>query len=805
MFCSVAATLALSLTAFAQSDLKGRITDTETGDPLPGAVVLVQGTYLGTSAGPDGNFILHNLKAGSCCLVVKYISYVTDTVCVSIPYGENLAIGLRSDASARQEVIIQSTRAGDNSPMTYTSVSKEELAKNNFGQDLPYLLNQQPSVVTTSDAGAGVGYTGLRIRGSDASRVNVTINGVPVNDAESQGTYWVDLPDIVSSAENIQIQRGVGSSTNGAGAFGGTVSLQTDNTSRNPYAMISTSGGSFNTWRVTTKAGTGIMNNHWSFETRLSKLGSDGYIDRGSSDLSSWYMSGAYLGKKLTIKAITFAGREKTYQCWYGVPQDSLKTNRTYNPAGEYYDSNGHLTYYDNETDNYRQDYYQLHFVLKANPNWNINWSLHATKGIGYYEEYRWGDDLHNYGFTDSLLGPTDLVRRKWLDNWFYGIVYGFNYDSHKKLTMTIGGGANNYEGKHYDEIIWSLTQPRGITPVYRYNNDFAHKADVNVFVRMNYQPTESASLYADLQVRNLMYGFNGPDTTGTVLPQSVSLLFVNPKAGISFRTTERSMAYFSIAVGNKEPNRDDYVNSSASSRPKPETLYDAEAGWKFGSEKVFANANLYYMYYKNQLVLTGKVNDVGAYTRENVDASFRRGAELMFGAKLMEQFTVSANLALSQNKIIGYHEFIDDYDNGVQVDSAHGTTDIAFSPAIVSGLELAWESPKGFRAAIQEKFVGKQFLDNTSNDQRSIDAYATTGLTLSWTAIKRVEGANIRTKPFLMDELTFGVQLNNLLNTMYVSNGYTYGYIYGGQYNLYNYYYPQAGINMMGIITMKF
>lgn len=805
IICSVAAALVLSLNLFAQSEVKGKVTNTETGEGLAGAVILVQGTYAGTTADANGDFVLHNVKGNSCCLIVKYIAYVTDTVCVSLPAAAPVAIGLRADPASMQEVIIQAVRSGDNSPMTYSNVSNDDIAQQNFGQDLPYLLNMQPSVVTTSDAGAGVGYTGIRIRGSDASRVNVTINGVPVNDAESQGTYWVDIPDIASSTENIQVQRGVGSSTNGAGAFGGSVNLQTDGIRAQPFAEVRTSGGSFNSWRVTAKAGTGILNNRWSFETRLSKSGSDGYIDRGSSDLSSWYFSGTYLGKKLTVKAITFSGREKTYQCWYGVPQDSLKTNRTYNPAGEYYDRNGNLAYYDNQTDNYQQDYYQLHFVLRANAHWNVNWSLHATKGKGYYEEYRMGDFLSDYGFNDSLQSTSDLVRRLWLDNWFYGIVYGIHYDSHQKFTMTIGGGANNYEGKHYDEIIWGTNLPAGTPPVYRYNNDFAHKSDVNVFARMNYQVSPKINLYADLQYRNVMYGFNGLDTLGNVLPQDVSLSFFNPKAGLMVRVSERSLAYASFAVGNKEPNRDDYVNSSELSRPKPETLYDGEAGWKFRGEIVFADANLYYMQYKNQLVLTGKVNDVGAYTRENVAQSYRRGIELSAGLLMGKQLTLTANTAISQNKIVNYHEFIDDYDNGVQIDSLHSLSDIAFSPNMVSAIALSWEHPKGFRATLQEKFVGKQFLDNTSNDSRSIDPYACTNLTLSWTAIKRIEGANIKTKPYAMDELTFGLQVNNLLNTMYVSNGYTYGFVYGGSYNLYNYYYPQAGLNVMGMVTMKF
>ncbi|HET6991124.1 MAG TPA: TonB-dependent receptor, partial [Bacteroidia bacterium] len=656
-----------------------------------------------------------------------------DTECLDLPQAAPLKVMIPLEGAVIEEVIVSSTRANENSATAYSNLSKEDLAKNNFGQDLPYLLDQTPSVVTCSDAGTGIGYTGIRIRGSDNTRVNVTINGIPVNDAESQGTYWVDLPDVVSSTDNIQIQRGAGTSTNGAGAFGGSINLQTDGVQAKPYGEVMTSGGSFNTFRTTVKGGTGLMDNGWAFDARLSRMNSDGYIDRGSSDLHSWYLSGGWYGKNVSVKAIAFSGTEKTYQCWYGVSQDSLKAgNRTDNPAGLYYDANGGIHYYDNETDNYQQDYYQLHFLARANDNWTFNAALHATKGKGYYEEYRQGDLLSDYGLDTGSVS-TDLVRRLWLDNWFYGITYGAHYDSHKKTELIIGGGTNNYEGQHYDEIVWAQYLPAGTPVVYRYDNNYARKLDANIFARLNYQATEKLNLFADLQFRMVDYHFTAPDVSGDLLPSEAKLNFFNPKAGATFRLNEKNQFYYSFSTAHKEPNRDDFVSSTINSRPKSEVLYDNEAGWKFGSNNLSVAANLYYMDYVNQLVLTGKVNDVGAYTRVNVPNSYRAGIELEAGYKICKSLSFMANATYSQNKIRNYQEYLDDYDNGGQVVNVYSNTDIAFSPSIISAASLTYKCKKGFSATFTEKYVGKQYLDNTSSDLRKLDAYAVSGLRLSY------------------------------------------------------------------------
>ncbi len=788
----MAAFLVLPAMLVAQNKVTGKITNAKTGEEMPFVSVQLSGTFRGALSDIDGNFTIDNVAGTNCCLIIKYVGYQTDTACLDLPQTNPLNISL-IPGKVLEEVIVNSTRANENSAMAYTTVTKEDLQKNNFGQDLPYLLDQQPSVVTTSDAGTGIGYTGIHIRGSDATRVNVTINGIPVNDAESQGTYWVDIPDIVSSTDNIQIQRGVGTSTNGAGAFGGSVNLQTDAVSAKPYGEIMTSGGSFNTFRTTMKAGTGIMENGWAFDARMSRTASDGYIDRGSSNLESWYLSGGWYGKNISVKAIAFSGKEKTYQCWYGVPQDSLKTNRTFNPAGMYIDANGKIQYYDNETDNYQQDYYQLHFLARANDNWTFNAALHATKGFGYYEEFRQGEQLSDYGL-DTAGVYTDLVRRLWLNNWFYGITYGAHYDSHKKTELIIGGATNNYEGQHYNEIVWAQFLPPGTPSVYRYGVDFAHKLDANIFARLNYQASEKLNLFVDLQYRYVNYHFTGLDTSGNALPQAAKLNFFNPKAGATFRINEKNLTYISFSTGHKEPNRDDYVNSTIISRPKPETLYDGELGWKFRSNKVSLSANLYYMYYINQLVLTGKINDVGAYTNENVPKSFRSGIELEAGYKICKSLSFAANTTYSMNKIMNYNEYIDNYDNGQQNLNVYKSTDIAFSPTITGAASFSYKCEKGFSATLMEKFVGKQYLDNSSSALRQLDPYAVTNLRLSWTF-----------KPKFLKELTTAIQVNNLLNTKYSSNGYTYGYIQGGGYQYFNYYFPQAGINFLGMVDLKF
>lgn len=798
------AALILPVFAFAQPyEVKGKVTDTA-GAPIPFAVVNLQGSYLHTQTAIDGSFKL-TVPAGRACLEVHVLGYVNSVHCIESAQND-IIIPMYASPFMRDEVVVTSTRVDDKSGTAFTNVDKSQIEAQNFGQDLPYILSTQTSVVTTSDAGNGIGYTGLRIRGSDANRINVTINGIPVNDAESQGTFWVDIPDIASSTDNIQIQRGVGTSTNGAGAFGGSLNLQTETVHSDPYSELLFSGGSFNSWRATAKAGTGIINNRWSFDVRMSQLGSDGFIDRGASDLRSWYLSGGYYGDKLTVKAITFSGRERTYQCWYGVPEDSIKAeNYTYNPAGMYIDSAGNEAFYKDQVDNYGQDYYQLHFTYQTAPKWILNWSLFATKGKGYYEEYRQYDDLANYGVNDSAGSVNDVVRRRWLNNWYYGATFAARFNSGKGTQLTVGGASATYDGKHYGELIWATGVPAGHVYGDTYYRDSAQKMDNNMYIKVNHAIGKKLNMFADVQVRMIDYQFTGFDSSGSQLPQDASYLFVNPKAGMFYAITGKQTVYASVGMGNKEPNRDDFTNSSPESRPKHEQLTDVEAGWKFATAAAAVEVNFYHMMYRNQLVLTGKVNDVGAYTRENVASSFRRGVEITFGYNITKQFNFSGNLTLSQNKIEQLDEYIDDYDNGGQLHNIYNNTDIAFSPSVISAGIISWKHAKGFGASLTGKYIGVQYLDNTQQSSRQIDPYFTLNFGASWSPIKySMPAANEKRKERMMSELTFGVQVNNLLNTMYSANGYTYGYVWGGM-NRYNYYYPQAGINVMAMMVMKF
>lgn len=718
------------------------------------------------------------------------------------------------------ELLIKSLRVTDENGVAYTTINKEELNKLNLGQDLPILLNFQPSVVTTTDAGAGVGYTGLRIRGSDATRINVTINGVPVNDAESQGVFWVNTPDLISSLNSIQIQRGVGASTNGAGAFGASINLQTDQHSEKAFAEINNSFGSFNTFKHTVKAGTGLINDKFVVEGRLSKITSDGFIDRASSDLKSFFLTGGYHGKKTMIKMNIFSGQERTYQAWYGVPESRLRGNRAEMEA--YADRNGldeqerqrllqsnSRTYnpywYNNEVDNYQQDYYQAFVTHQITNNWNFHAGLHYTKGRGYFEQYRKNDNLANYNLPPVILGgdtllTSDLIRRRWLDNDFYGTVFSTNYNT-EKLDLTIGGGWNRYEGKHFGEVIWARYASNSEIRHRYYDND-ATKTDFNTFAKATYKLTAALSSTIDLQYRRVDYNFVGlavDDNLGTrPTDQTANFNFFNPKLAISYYFNDRNQVYASWGVGNKEPNRNDFTESSVNSRPTHETLLDYEAGFRRTSRLINWQTNVYFMDYHNQLVLTGQVNDVGAFTRTNVARSYRAGIELEAALKISKKLTWRANATLSQNKILNYTEFTSVYDEDFnelpQLQEKFSRTNIAFSPNTIVGSQIEYHPIENFTLALLSKYVGRQYLDNTSNRNRQLDAYYTQDIRLSYLW-----------KPKFGGEVNFNLLLNNVLNTQYESNGYTFGYIYAGERIQENFYYPQAGTNFLLGVNVRF
>lgn len=803
--------------SFSQNNsLTGVVKTEDTQETISGAVVQVENSFSAAVTDRDGKFTLQNLKVGNYRLIISHISFEKQIVEASVPSSSEIVVLMKKKIYLSEEVTITALRATAHSAVAFTNVSKDELEKNNLGQDIPYLLNMTPSVVVTSDAGTGIGYTGIRIRGSDATRVNVTLNGVPVNDAEAHGVYWVDLPDLASSIDNIQIQRGVGTSTNGAGAFGGSVNIQTQKFSAAPYGSISSSFGSFNTWKNTVGFGTGLINNKsdtsragFSFDGRLSKITSDGYIDRAASDLKSLYLSGGYFGSRSSLRFIIMSGKEKTYQAWYGVPQDSLKTNRTFNPAGIYYDANGKINYYDNQTDNYRQDYYQLIYSKELRNNWDLNLTAHYTKGKGYYEEYKPADDYYGegalsfYGLPDVIIGSdtittTNLIRRKWLDNDFYGLTWSANKNA-KRWRLILGGALNQYAGDHFNEIIWAQNLPANIlTTPYEYESSDALKTDMNIFGKLIYDASARLHLFGDLQLRAVGYRFPGFTDSLEARQQQVVVSFFNPKAGVTYDFNNRNSVYASVSLGGKEPVRDDYVNSTPSSRPKPEYMSDVEAGYKYKSNKTSAGINFYFMNYNDQLALTGQVNDVGEYTRKNISESYRAGVEAEAAFLFSEKFNAAFNVTLSSNKINSHSEFIDEYDStgnySGQQKNDFGKTDIAFSPSMISAFMLNYSPVKNFTASLQSKYVGEQFLDNTSNENKKLDSYFVNDFRLKW---------NVTTK--LFKEFSLTLLVNNVLDEVYESNGYTYGYVSARETVSENLLYPQAGRNFLAGASIKF
>lgn len=814
----VATLTLLSLRVCAQFSISGTIRDAKTKVSLAGATVHLEESNQYAISDELGRFQLLRLKPGSYVVQIKYIGYADKTESVLVQQNLELNIAMEETSQMTEEVIVYATRANDKMPTTFTNVGKQTIQKQNFGQDLPMLLNWTPSVVTTSDAGAGVGYTGIRIRGSDATRINVTINGIPYNDAESLGTYWVDVPDVASSSQSIQIQRGVGTSTNGAGAFGASINLQTNTRNDVPYGTLINSAGSFGTHRHTLGFGTGLLENHWVFDGRVSKIASDGYVDRASSDLQSYYFAGGFYTGKSMIKAIVFGGKERTYQSWYGVPQTRLNndfdgmaitaSNEGWNDAqiDNLLKSNSrtfNAYTYKNQVDDYRQDHYQLHFSHHLEEALTANVAFHLTKGKGYYEEYRYNDSFANYGLQDITIGDStisssDIIRRRWLDNNFYGVTYSLSYEK-EKLNVIVGGALNRYDGDHFGEIIWA--QVTTVPTEYRYYFNNGDKRDFNVYAKANYQVTDKLSAFLDLQYRMITYKTNGIENKQNPFALQANFNFFNPKVGMTYALTENKQLYASYSIANREPVRDDFVDGRFNVKPitpKPETLRNLEVGYRTTSDNYTFSANYYLMDYKNQLVLTGALNDVGSSLRTNADKSYRTGIELEGLFKLSDKFKWNVNLTLSRNKIKNFAESITDsgldWDAYIVIERKYSNTDISFSPNVIGGSALSFLPVRNVEVTALTKYVGKQFLDNTSNTERTIDAYLVNDLRILYTW-----------RPKFIQEIDFSILLNNILDTKYSSNGYTWGYLGGGKEYRENYFYPQAGRNFMAMVTMKF
>ena len=670
------------------------------------------------------------------------------------------------------EVLVSAVRVTTKTPISFSNLDKQEIKFRNLGQDIPILMNFLPSVVTTSDAGNGVGYTGIRVRGSDATRVNVTINGIPYNDAESSGTYFVDMPDFASSVQSLQLQRGVGTSTNGAGAFGASLNLLTDSYSKESSGEISNSAGSFNTRKSTVKFSSGLLNNHFELAGRLSNIDSHGYVDRASSDLKSYFLQGTYVGKTTLIKALVFGGKEKTYQSWYGVDGETLNNDRTFNAAGMYTDAFGNTRFYDNQTDNYQQDHFQLHWNEKNSKNWSTNLALHYTKGSGYYEEYQNAQSFADYGLTPidvngTVINTTDLIRQKWLDNDFYGTTFSTNYKK-DNLDLIIGGGWNKYEGKHFGKIIWARFASTSELGDHYYD-DFATKTDGNIFAKANYQLTDKVSLYGDLQYRTVNYKADGVQPT--VVDDTFN--FFNPKAGLNYSFNNKNTFYFSYAKANREPNRTDYEGGNA----KPEKLDDYELGWRYVGDKTKVNTNIYFMNYKDQLILTGNLDNVGNPIRSNSDKSYRLGLEVDATFALSKQVFIRPNFTLSRNKNLDLNVSGNNY----------GITTIAYSPSIIAGNILVYKPIGNLQISWFSKFVGEQYLNNIELPAAKLRDYFVNDLNIAY---------EIKTKSVFKSIVLTGL-VNNILDKKYVSNGY--------MYDVYPYYYPQAGINFLAGVSLKF
>lgn len=810
--------MVISLGASAQLSIRGVVRDAKTNAVLPGATVQLEGAERLSITDDTGHFLFDGLTPGTYSVRTKFIGYADKLETVNLQSNVELIFPLAESFQMTDEVIVYATRANDKTPTTYSTIDKQTIDKQNFGQDLPMLLNWTPSVVTTSDAGAGVGYTGMRIRGSDGTSINVTINGIPFNDAESLGTYWVDVPDVASSVQSMQVQRGVGTSTNGAGAFGASINLQTNTRNDTPYATLINAIGSFGTHRHTVGFGTGLLSKKWEVEGRLSKIASDGFIDRASSDLQSYYFSGGFYEGNTVVKALVFGGKERTYQAWYGVPESRLKgdpeamemtasnegwndeqienlltsNSRTFNPYT-----------YENQVDDYKQDHYQLHFSHRFSDALTANISTHYTKGKGFYEEYRYNDKFKNYGLADVVIGDSvmassDIIRRRWLDNDFYGVTYSLNYER-EKFNLVLGGGWNRYDGDHFGEIVWA--QVTTVPTLYQYYLNNGDKRDFNIYMKGNYQVTEKLSAFLDLQYRGITYKTSGIENKQNNFALQADFDFFNPKAGVTFALSNTKQLYASYSIANREPVRNDFVDASFNTKPitpKAETLRNLEVGYRASSDRYTISANYYLMDYRNQLVMTGALNDVGASLRTNVAKSYRTGIELEGLIKISDKLRWNVNVTVSQNKIKDFTEVLTDsgpdWDDYIVVERKYKNTDISFSPAVISGSTLSYLPFKGAEISLLTKYVGKQFLDNTATDARSIDGYIVNDVRLIYVL-----------KPKFIKQIDFSILLNNILDEKYSSNGYTWGYLGGGDEYRENYFYPQAGRNFMAMITLKF
>lgn len=779
-----------------QYQLTGKVT--REGEALSGVSVYTTTKKSGTITDNSGNYKL-TLEEG--VHTIQFVYGNRKSFDIDLTSDMVLDVDLSGLEEALSEVFLQSIRVDADSPITYSNLTNEEIEERNLGQDIPVLMNYLPSVVTTTDAGNGIGYTGIRVRGSDATRTNVTINGVPYNDAESQGTFWVNLGDFASSTENIQLQRGVGTSTNGAGAFGASINILTDRYNQEASAEVANSYGSYNTHKHTAKFSTGLFNDHWEFSGRASLIKSDGYIDRAESELKSYFLQGSYVDGGTLVKALMFGGKERTYQAWYGIDASTLESDRTYNPAGEYTDEDGNVRYYDNQTDNYQQDHYQLLWNQTFNKNWSSNFALHYTYGRGYYEEYEEDASLNAFGLPNFMANgaevtTSDLVNTSWLDNHFYGTTFSLNYQN-STVDAIFGGGWNRYDGDHFGEVIYTRFA-RNNDPYEPFYENNAVKTDFNIYTKATVSITDRFAVYGDLQLRTINYEGSGPTQEVANFPIDANFDFFNPKGGFTYQFNEQNQLYGSVAVAHREPSRSDYEDAFENDEvaPTEEQLVDYELGWRFNAGKTQVNTNLYFMNYKDQLVLTGEIDEEGAAIRKNSGESYRLGLEIDATIWVNKWLSLRPNIAVSRNR---NRDFVAVFDGAQQ---NFGDTEISFSPNIVAGNMIRVSLVKNLQLNFLSKYVGEQYMSNLELEGSKLDSYFVNDLNIQY----------VWENAPLFKEVVFTGLVNNIFGEEYVSNGYFYTYdvedpdmpngvqTLGGAG-----YYPQATTNFLAGVTLRF
>jgi iron complex outermembrane recepter protein len=787
----------------AQINIKGRVVDVNNLKPLAGANISINNNLKATITRPDGMFDITGLQAGDYKMKVTYMGYSDWVSDISVTENTTMLVSMEETTySITEEVIIQSTRASGKTPVSSSLIDKETIDRLNQGRDMPFVIERMPATVSTSDAGTGIGYSGFRIRGTDMNRINITVNGIPLNDAESHSVFWVNMPDFASSISSMQVQRGVGSSTNGAAAFGASVNMQTSAPSADAYGEFSSAFGSFNTFRNSVSAGTGLIDGKWSVDTRLSKISSDGFIDRASSDLKSFYISAGYYGANTILKLNVLSGIEKTYQAWDGIPSYILDTLRTYNGMGMYEDKDGNIKFYENETDNYQQDHYQLMLSQRLTKKTTLNFALHYTRGRGYYEQYKDNDDLADYGLeplqfitgNDTvLITESDIIRQKHLDNHFYGYTASLNYRPINRLQLLIGSSGNIYDGDHFGKLIWGEYAATAGHDFEWYRGT-GTKKDLNVYSKANYKATGRLSLYGDLQLRTINYTITGTDDDLRNIAQEHDFVFFNPKAGAFYDVHSNGSVYASFAVAHREPNRDNYTDADPTKEPPvAERLYDYELGYVYKNGNKSLTLNGYYMHYNDQLILTGDINDVGSPVMTNIEKSYRTGLELETSFSLTDDLQLYVNAAYSRSRARDFVEKVDDWSDGGQISDTLGTTKLAFSPEGIAGFDIIWNPISTFTVSFDGKYVSRQFIDNTASLDRSLDPYLVNNLRFSYSI-----------KPKLFREIQFNLAVNNIFNHEYETNAWVYRYNYEGEYGSLDGYFPQAGVNVIAGLSIK-